>query len=124
MRTAARFLLVSICLAFASAWQCQAQTTVAQEKANNTSASSSYAGWTDARTQVQVLTNPYNIAPRNISNTLNSASGSVRNLMYSGFNGKIFVETQEWFCSTQSATYGPIDQQSFPAMPQPSDDWL
>jgi hypothetical protein len=85
-------------------------TTVTAESSNNTSASSTFAGFTDFRTNDSTTTpivtlgspletNPFDPAPRNISKV------NVHSLMYPGFNGKILVETQTWFCSSANNTF-------------------
>ncbi|GEM_PF-3447750 len=61
MQSCARPLFICFCLVIVCSWHTEAQTTVAQEKANNTSASSSFSGWSDNRSGI--LTNPFNIAP-------------------------------------------------------------
>ncbi len=55
-------------------------TTLAAETSNNTSASSSFPGWTDG-----------NIAPTNVSKV------DVHNLLYSGTNSKVYAHLMPWF---------------------------
>ena len=96
------------------------------ERNNNTSASSTFPGLTDKRTNDTntntpwrlgdslPLTNPYDIVPANVSkgrflpNTTTIAPTNIRTLMYSGFNGKILAATQTWFCHPRSPSDGTL----------------
>src|SRR5579859_5211310 len=104
---------LSLCLLgwsiLAASSYCQ-NTTVTVETSNNTSASASFSGFTDFRTTDPTTTpnitlgfpiesNPFDQTPANISKV------NVHSLMYTGFNGKILVETQTWFCSTVTAQF-------------------
>lgn len=97
---------------FVLAVQAAAQTTTrSNEESNNTSASSNFAGLTDFRTTdplttpspwtlgTPIQTNPFDSSPGNVSKI------NVHSLMYPGFNGKILVETQTWFCSSLNGTF-------------------
>jgi hypothetical protein len=115
MRAFARILIVLV--VFLGLSQMSAQqvgpTTLTAESANNTSASSSFAGLTDFRTADSntvpslgspIVTNPFEVTPKNVSKLDPGAPrgsvGDVHNLVYNGFNGKVFVETQTWSCTS------------------------
>ena len=112
---AALFALFLLTLALPVCAQQFGPTSLAAESANNTSASSSFGGLTDFRTADAntspalggaIITNPFEITPVNISQIDPGAPrggfGDVHTLVYSGFNGKIFVETQTWYCDDAS----------------------
>ena len=90
------FRLAVIFLAGAAA----AQTTFTALSSNNTSASTNFSGKSDTRSGV--LNVNYDPAPGNVSHL------DTHDLVFPGFNGKIFVNFLNWFstsidCSTSDA---------------------
>ena len=121
MRNIALASLCLVVLLFSTTLPAQqfGPTTLSAESAKNSSAAASFGGLTDFRTADTntspalggpIITNPFEIVPVNISKIDAGAPrggfGDVHNLMYSGFNGKIFVETQTWYCD--DSTHGHL----------------
>jgi hypothetical protein len=84
-------------------------TTVTAETSNNTSASSTFLGLTDFRTTDPTTTPTFFLGNPIETNPFDAPAGNtsklnVHSLMYSGFNGKILVETQTWFCAAKSTS--------------------
>lgn len=73
-----------------------AQTTFTAASSNNTSASSNFPGKSDTRTGV--VSENYEPAPGNVSHL------DTHDLVFPGFNGKIFVNFLNWFSTSVNCT--------------------